>query len=273
MRARLLLAPVALLLTTGCLASKGDIRLLQDDLTSMQADQAQQARAQEQARARADSATRQRLDSALAALGLLRDSVRTLSNRFAAYQANASQSMYEMGQQLVTLLNRAGMSQQQIQALMAQLEAQQQPQPAAPPPAGAGRPDTAAPSGPGPAQLFMMGRNQYNLGAYPTARMAFDSLLVKYPNYLGASSAANYIALTYEAEGKDSTADSVYQAVVQKYPHSAEAPTALYKHALFLIKTGKTADARAVLTRIVRDYASSDVAALAADKLRGLPTP
>ncbi len=118
-----------------------------------------------------------------------------------------------------------------------------------------------------------MGRDQYNLGAYPTARMAFDSLLVKYPNYLGAASAANYIALAYEGEGKNAAADSVYQSVVRKYPQSAEAPTALYKHALFLVKNGKTADARAALTRIVRDYSTSDVAKLAADQLRRLPPP
>ncbi|MDE3126954.1 MAG: tetratricopeptide repeat protein [Gemmatimonadota bacterium] len=272
MRARLLLAPAALLLTSGCLASKGDIRLLQDDLTSMRADQAQQARAQEQARALADAATRQRLDSALASLGVLRDSVRILSGRIATYQANSSQSMYELGQQLVTLLNRAGMSQQQIQALMAQLEAQQQAAPAAPPAAGR-RDSTAPPAGPGPAQLFMIGRDQYNLGAYSTARMAFDSLLAKYPTYLGAASAQNYIALSYEGEGKNAEADSVYQSVVRQYPQSSEAPTALYKHALYLIKTGKTADARAALTRIVRDYATSDVGKLAADQLRKLPTP
>ena len=269
MRARLLLAPAALLLTSGCLASKGDIRLLQDDLTSMRAEQAQQARAQEQARARADSMMRQRLDSAIAALGVVKDSIRLLSERFASYQANSSQSLYEMGQQLITLQNRAGLSQRQIQDMMAQLESQHERLSSDTTPAGAS--DTAAAQGPGPAQLFTLGRDQYNNGAYGTARTAFQTLLSKYPNYLGASATANYIGLTYEQEGNGAAADSVYQTVVAKYPQSPEAPTALYKHASWLLKNGKTADARAALERIVREYPNSDVATLAADRLAKLP--
>jgi TolA-binding protein len=274
MRARLLLAPVALLLTSGCLASKGDIRLIQDDLTSMRAEQAQQARAQEQARARDDSAIHQRLDSAVAALQVIRDSIRVLSERSASYQANASQSMYEMGQQLITLQNRAGLSQRQIQDLMAQLETQHERLSSDLPTPAASRGDTAtaaAPPGPGPAQLFMLGRNQYNLGAFPTARQAFDSLLVKYPGYLGASSAQLFVGLSYEGQGDTTAADSVYQLVVRKYPQSPDAPTALYKHALLMLKNGKTADARTALERIVREYPNSDVATLAADRLSKLP--
>lgn len=274
MRARLLLAPVALLATSGCLASKGDIRLLQDDLTSMRAEQAQQARAQEQARARADSIARVRLDSAITGLAVLRDSIATLSQRFAGYQANSSQAMYDMGQQLITLQNRAGLSQRQIQDLMAQLETQHdQMATGGAPPAGGASDSAAAPAGPGPAQLFTLGRDQFNNGAYATARQAFDSLLVHFPNYLGAATAENYIGQTYEREGKTAAADSVYQLVVRKYPQSPDAPTALYKHALLLLKNGQPADARTALERIVREYPNSDVATLAADQLRKLPTP
>ncbi len=274
MRARLLLAPVALLAVSGCLASKGDIRLLQDDLTSMRAEQAQQARAQEQARARADSSARQRLDSAITTLAVLKDSIAMLSQRFANYQANSSQAMYAMGQQLITLENRAGMSQRQIQDMVSQLETQHDQMAAGTGAAPAGKGDTAAaPVGPGPAQLFTLGRDQFNNGAYATARQAFDSLLVHFPTYLGAATAETYIGQTYEREGNTAAADSVYQLVVQKYPQSPDAPTALYKHALILLTNGKTADARTALERIVRQYPNSDVATLAADRLSKLPTP
>lgn len=270
MRPRLLLVPIMLLLTSGCLASKGDIRLLQDDLTTMQAQRAQQARAQEQARARDDSLVRVRLDSAIVALAAIHDSLRSLSGRVANYQANASQAMYEVGQQLITLQNRAGLSQRQIQDLAAQFDTQR------PRISGGSAPakDTsAAAQAPGPAQLLVLGRNQFNNGAYGTARTAFQTLLQQYPDYPGASTTANYVALTYEREGNDAAADSVYQSVVRKYPQSDEAATALYKHALWLLKSGKAAEARAALQQVVHDYPASDAAKLAADKLTKLPAP
>ncbi|HVA56769.1 MAG: tetratricopeptide repeat protein [Gemmatimonadaceae bacterium] len=270
MRARLLLAPVALLLTSGCLASKGDIRLLQDDLTSMQAQQAHQATLQEQTRARADSLARVRLDSAIVALGAIHDSLRALSERFTSYQANSSQAMYEVGQQLITLQNRAGISQRQIQDLAAQLDTQHARLSGD---STSAKDTSAANQAPGPAQLFVLGRNQYNNGAFSTARTAFQALLKQYPNYFGAATTANYIALTYDAEGNGAAADSAYQSVVAQYPQSEEAPTALYKHALWLLKSGKPDDARAALQRVVKDYPGTTAAGLAADRLKSMPAP
>ena len=271
MRARAVLAPAAALLLSGCLASKGDIRLLQDDLTSMRAQQAQQSQAQEQARVRDDSLTRVRLDSAIAGLAVLHDSIRVLSARFADYQASASQALYQVGQQLITLQNRAGISQRQIQDLAAQLDTQHARLTGD---STGAAPDTSAASQvPGPAKLFTLGRDQFNNRAYGAARLAFRTLLDKYPNYLDASATANYIALTYDREGNGAVADSAYQAVVAAYPTSPEAATALYKHALWLLKNGNTADARAALQRVVRDYPTSDASKLASDRLKALPAP
>ncbi len=270
MRPRLLLVPITLLLTSGCLASKGDIRLLQDDLTTMQAQRDQQARAQEQARARDDSLVRGRLDSAIVALGAIHDSLRSLSGRVANYQANASQAMYEVGQQLITLQNRAGLSQRQIQDLAAQFDTQR---PRIGSGSASGKDTSAAAQAPGPAQLLVLGRNQFTTGAYGTARTAFQTLLQQYPDYVGASTTANYIARTYEMEGNAAAADSAYQSVVANYPQSEEAPTALYKHALWLIKNGKTGDARTALQRVVHDYPNSYEAKPAADLLKSMPAP
>jgi len=211
---------------------------------------------------------RVRLDSAIVAIRVLNDSLRSLSQRAATYQANSSQSIYEVGQQLITLQNRAGISQRQIQDLAAQLETQRERM------VGDSVPgDTSKVSGPGPAQMFTAARDQYNNGAYPTARMAFNALLQQFPDYLGASLTTSYIAETYEKEGNAAAADSVDQLVVQKYPQSPEAPTALYKHGLWLISQGKIADARAALERVVRVYPASDAAGLATDRLSKLPTP
>ncbi|HEU4989032.1 MAG: tetratricopeptide repeat protein [Gemmatimonadota bacterium] len=273
MKKSTILAPVLALYSAGCLASKGDIRLLQDDLTSMRAQQAQQALAQEQARARDDSLARVRLDSAIASITDVRDSLRALSVRTTNYQANASQALYDLGQQLITLQNRAGISQRQLQDLAAQLESSRAGMSGTGAgAAGGAASDTSAAQGPGPAELFKSARDQYENGAYATARMAFQQLLQQYPNYLDAGAATNYVGQTYEAEGNGAAADSVYQTVVTKYPQSPEAATALYKHAQWLIKSGKIDEARAALQRVVKDYPGSTAASLAADRLKTLPT-
>ncbi len=271
MRARAVLAPAAALLLSGCLASKGDIRLLQDDMASLGAQQAQQAQAQAKARARSDSILRLRLDSAIVSLTVINDSVRAIGQRTMTFQANTSQALYDVGQQLITLQNRAGISQRQIQDLAAQLEAQhERMSPDSTPGGGAAKPQA---QGPGPARLFAMGRDQYDNGAYGTARMAFTQMLEQYPDSIRAPQAMNYIAQTYEGESNAAAADSVYQALVAKFPQSPQAPSALYKHGLWLITQHQTADARKVLQRVVSVYPNSDAAPLATDRLRTLPNP
>lgn len=266
MRRLTLLAPAALLLT-GCLASKGDIRLLQDDLTSTRAQQAQQALAQEQARARDDSLARVRLDSAIRALAAINDSLRALSRRVTDGQANSAESMRELGMQLTTLQNRVGMSQRQIQDIAAQREAP--PQPAARPDSAA--PDSMAPALPGPAQLFKLGRDQYANGAYATARTLFTQILTQYPSYGDVANAAVNVGICFEAENNPAAADSVYQAVVAQYPKSPYAPMALYKYGNSQLQQGKVEAARAAWERVLHDYPTSDEAQLVPDRLKALP--
>jgi tol-pal system protein YbgF len=271
MQMRSFLAPVLALSAAGCLASKGDIRLLQDDLTSMRAQHAQQAQAQERARARDDSLTRVRLDSALRAIGSINDSLRTLSARFMTYQANSSQSLYALGQQIVTLQNRAGISQRQIQDLAAQVETRGAPAGggAAPTPA---KVDSSAPQAPGPARLYQLARDQYNNGAYSTARLAFRQILTTYPTYANASLVALSIGSCYEGEKNQAAADSVYLSVVKQYPQSPDAPTALFKYGASQLTQGKVDAARAAWERVIKEYPNSDAATLATGRLKTLPS-
>ena len=276
MRTRSFLAPVLALTAAGCLASKGDIRLLQDDLTSLRAQQTQQAQAQERARAREDSLARVRLDSALRAIAVINDSLRELSARFMDYQAKTSQSLYALDQQSTTLLNRSGMSQRQIQDLAAQVEARSS---ATTTPAGgggatssAGTPDTAASEAPGPARLFQLARDQYNNGAYSTARIAFQQILKTYPNYVDVSRVALSIGSCYEGEKNQAAADSVYLAVVKQYPQSPDAPTALFKYGASQLSQNNVETARTVWERVLKEYPASDAAKLAKDRLKTLPS-
>jgi tol-pal system protein YbgF len=251
MRGWLSLAPVAALAVTGCMASKADIRLLQDEIRTLRAMQG-----------RADTARKAQADSALLAIHRTNDSLRVLALRFASFQATIGGELFEMGKQLITIQELAGMSSKRIMELRSSMEERAQT---------ISPSDTAAaPAAPGPAQLFQMSFDQLRRGSYGTARAGFEELLRRYPEFEEASAAQLYIAQAYADERRTAEADSVYGLVVRQYPRSKDAPTALYKYGLSQLGQGKTAQARAALQRVVREYPSSTEAELARDRLRNI---
>src|SRR5688572_757589 len=249
MKGWLSLAPVAALAVTGCMASKADIRLLQDEIRTLRAMQG-----------RADTARRAQADSALVLINKTNDSVRVLSLRLGSFQATIGGELFEMGKQLITIQELAGMSSKRIMELRSSMEERAQSAPAT---------DTAAaPAAPGPAQLCQMSFDQLRRGSYGTARAGFEELLRRYPEFEEASAAQLYIAQSYADERRTAEADSAYGLVVTKYPRSKDAPTALYKYGLSQLSQGKTAAARTALQRVVREFPSSTEAELARDRLR-----
>lgn len=241
--------PVAALAVTGCMASKSDIRLLQDEIRTMRAMQS-----------RADTARRTQTDSALFLIGRTNDSLRALAQRFGAFQATVGGELFEMGKQLITIQELAGMSQKRILELRATMEERAQSMTST---------DTAAaPAAPGPAQLFQLSFDQLRRGSYGTARAGFEELLRRYPDFEEASAALLYIGQSYAEERRTADADSVYALVVTRFPRSKDAPTALYKYGLSQLSQGKKAAARTALQRVVREFPSSTEAELAADRLR-----
>ena len=241
--------------TTGCLASTGDIRTLQDELRALRSSIAQ-----------TDTTRRAQADTALMLIARANDSLRLLSTRFSAFQANVSGGMYDMNRQLLQIQELSGQSQRRLQELRASMESRNDALTVSPAPAAA---DSAKPQGaPGPAQLFQIAFDQMQRGSFGVARSGFQDLLVRYPKFEEAPSAQLYIGQSFAEEKNTAAADSVYQLVVSKYPQSKAAPTALYKYALSLIAQKKNTPARAALNRIVKDYPSSDEASLARDLLR-----
>jgi len=252
------LAPATVVLalsTTACMASKGDIRVLQDELRSLRSSIAQ-----------TDTARRAQADTALMLVTRANDSLRLLSTRFAAFQANVTGGMYDMNRQLLQIQELSGQSQRRLQELRASMESRAESMSATPPTA---TPDTTrAAAGPGPAQLFQIAFDQMQRGSFGVARNGFQELIQKYPSFEEAPSAQLYIGQSFAEEKNTAAADSVYQLVAGKYPQSKAAPTALYKFALSLIAQEKTAPAKTALNRIVKDYPNSDEASLARDLLR-----
>ena len=245
--------------TTGCMASKGDVRILQDELRSLRASIAQ-----------TDTTRRAQADTAMMLIARANDSLRALSTRFSAFQANVTGGMYDMNRQLLQIQELSGQSQRRLQELRASMESRAESMSAPPTPAGTPTDTTKAPAGPGPAQLFQIAFDQMQRGSYGVARTGFQDLITRYPTFDAVPSAQLYIGQSFAEEKNTAAADSVYQLVSTKYPQSKAAPTALYKYALSLIAQKKPAPAKAALDRIVKNYPNSDEASLARDLLRTL---
>jgi tol-pal system protein YbgF len=212
--------------------------------------------------ARADSAQLVRVDSALLLMRRANDSVRALSVRVNAHQANLRGELFEIGKQLITLQELTGMSSRRITDLRAALEDRAQTAPAP------GDTAAAAAAQPGPAQLFTAASDQMRRGSHAAARAGFEELLRRYPDFDQASLALLYIAQTYTDERRTTEADSVYSLVVTRYPRSADAATALYKYGLSQLSQGRTQAGRNALNRVVREFPNSTEAELARDRLR-----
>ena len=262
---------------TGCFATKGDMRLLQEELRATRAQVA-----------RADSAQRRTSDSLTVALADLRR-VQTLAARDAtqaqqktnddlkALTARFTSSEIANREQLKSLNDELGQLREIVRqnsrsgAIARAAEEQRRPTvtpdttatPVVTPPAS---------TTPGPATLLVSGRTQIIQGSCATARRAFQDLLAQYPDSPEAPEALWSIAESYVActdGGNPARADSVHRLVVERYPRSEFAPLSLYKRAEMLRTAGKAAEAKPLYDKIVCDYPRSDVVQQALNRLGG----
>lgn len=275
MRRRLLgIAPITLLAVAGCLASKGDIRLLQQEFATTRNQignfDTSMTHANEQRRQQI-AALAASVDRLALALQRTSDSLRVLTARVVAYQGNSSEELDVLGRQMIQVQQLLGANVRNLQDTRAQLEALRE-QGAAIPTATATPAGGAAPqsSSPGALTLFTAGKDALSTGAYSTARESFQQLLTSYPKADEAPRALLLIGESYADEGNKVAADSVYQLVTTRFPKSDPAATALYRRAQMLVDARKNAEARLLLDRVVKDYPSSDAAVLARDLLKSV---
>ena len=257
---QLLLVPLVAIATSGCFATRTDMRVLQGDILSMRTEAA-----------RADSARARQIATIATSLGVVNDSLRETSARLSRFQGDTKGELRSILQQLLQVQELTGQSQRRLQELRAEMESRAQ-QPVAPPVAAIPGDTTAvapgAPAAPGPNQLYQLAYDQLRRASYGTARAGFEELVRLYPTSELAPDAQFYIAEAYAAEGAVAAGDSAYTQVVTKYPRTPKAATALYKLALSLARQGRKSDARSAMDRVVREYPSSDDAELARDWLR-----
>ncbi len=263
--ARLLL-PVVVVATSGCFATRNDVRIVQADVLRVR----EEVRTRDSVRAAADA-------QLLRLLGTVTDSLRSVSLQLGRHHADSREELYAIGQQLIQILATQGLSERRLQELRADLESRAQAPPVPPPSVMTGRDSTVAVAvdtamaQPGPNQIYQAAFDQLRRGSYATARGGFDELLRLYPRSELASTAQLQIGVAYASEGQDALADSVFVLVAQRYPDSPDAPTALYKRGVALAGAGQTRLARTVLTQLVDRYPRAAEVELARDRLKTLP--
>jgi tol-pal system protein YbgF len=259
-------APVLLFAASGCLATKSDIQLLQTEARTSRSQSAEGVAAI----LRADSVRGRQIAQLTATLNRLTDSVRTLTTRFAAFQATANGDFAAMNTQLVQFQALLGQTTRNLQDTRAQIEALREqgtssvPAPAASPGDSTRRP---APGVPGQATLYNDANEQLKNGSFRTARTGFELLLNSYPNSEYASAALLHIGDAYKGDRNPTAADSVYQLVTDRYPKSADAPLALFRRARILNDANRKDEARVLLNRVIKEYPRSDEAILAKNML------
>ncbi len=248
---------LGLALVGGC-ALKGDVRRVELQVQEARADVA-----------RLDSARHADREVLLAALAALDRALAAQQASLTQLQGDARTELQAIRQEIATLQELTGQSQQRLSELRRRFEVG----PSAPsggevPAGGAGGPGGAA-ADPGPGQMYEMSLQQYRRGSVSTARLGFQEFLRVYPGHERAPDALFYIGETYAQDHPDSAA-AVYESIVRLHPRSTRAPAALYKLGLLAEQRGDAQTARTHFSRVIAGYPRSDEANLARDKLQRL---
>jgi len=248
-------------LTAGC-ALKGDVRRVELKVEALRVE-----------RARADSQHVAKVDSVRALLAAVQERLAAQQAYLVQLRGDVKTDLLAVQQQLVSVQELTGQSQQRLTELRGRLEEQaRQPVPAldtsrggAAVPVG----PSGNPAGPGPEQMYDLAYQQYRASRYGTARQAFREFLRMFPTHERAPDALYFIGESFAGENADSAA-AVYQQVVKTYPTSPRAPSALYKLGFLAEQRGDKAAARTYYARVIASYARSPEANLARDKLQRL---
>ncbi len=263
---------VALVATGGCFATRGDVRLVQSDISSLRAELLKNQLDQRDA-----------LTQTMRMLQVASDSLSKVSARTVSIQGDIRGDMRAIREQMLQVQTLLGQSQATIARLRSEIESRSASPVVAPaagtvppvvPPASGRTPppavDSAVTRAPGPNQLYTDGRDQLTRGSSATARIYFQELLTNYPTSDYAPDAQFWIAESFAKEKNLPAADAAYAAVVSAHPTSAKAPTALYKRAQLVLQQGNTPQARQLLEQVIARYPRSDEAELAAEQLKTL---
>jgi tol-pal system protein YbgF len=258
-----LCALASLLLAPGC-ATKGQVKLLQGEISSLRIETARRDSVRAAALAAIIGLQQRIIDSVAAG----REALRTLDLRMQA-------DLTGVQRQLLQVQELTGQSQSRLSEMKAALDQRAEQAEVAGltrPPAPASD-STAAPAGAAPVptadQMYQGAKAQLNRGAAATARRGFQELVRTYPTHDLVPEALFYIGESYALEAPDS-AVTYYTQVVSRFPRAPKASTSLYKLGRLEAKRNNSAAARAYYDRLIKEYPRSDEVELARDALKNL---
>ncbi len=243
------IALIGVLAGAGC-ATKGDIRVLQEEIGAL---------ANRQANELADFET------------LVRASQDTLSGQTGLYlelRREVLQRLDELHQRILILIEVEGQNQRTLASLRDQVEMMQRAPVVVPDSSEVGLPVEEAE---GPEAHFEAAVLMYNRGSNVTARRAFDVFLANYPNHELAADATFFLSDLDLQDDRVEEAIEGFMRVPRMYPASPRVPEALYRAALLQDELGETDEARRLLERVIGGFPDSDAAELARGALERIP--
>ena len=246
-RRGLSLAPIVcvVMLASGCVATKSDVRDLQMSIADLRAQQ--------------DSVYREMQRQNV----LLADSVRGGAELIRNTRAQLSNQIRQLNEVVISLQQLLGQTQQRIQELRERAEQQA----AAPVQPAASVPDA---SGQSADDLYRTGATKLQEKSATAARIAFEQFLTQYAQHERAPDAQFGLAETYVLEEELADAVTQFVRVAEAYPTSARAPEALYRAGQLSEEREKRTEARTYYQRVVQRYANSPSARLAQQRLNRL---
>jgi tol-pal system protein YbgF len=109
-------------------------------------------------------------------------------------------------------------------------------------------------------------------GSYSIAITGFKGFLGNYPQSPLAENAQYWLGEAYYVNHDYDAAAEAFRAVLKKWPDARKAPDALLKLGYTQFELKQYAGARSTLTSVTQRYPGTDMAKLASDKLRRIPT-
>ncbi len=244
-----LLALVPCVLVAGC-ATKGDVRGLQEEIRELYSQQ--QLLLGQLRTAQTDQEVR------LIELTLdLRDERGDIARQLAG-----------ITDQLLTVQELSGLSQQQLAGLRDQLERDRAQMRFAP--TDGLLPGTVPAAGDQAGELYTAALTQLQRGSLGAARLGFQQVVDQFGSHELAPEARYYLAEILEREGSPEDAIEAFLEIQEFHPTADRVPDALYRIGLIHLELGNPDDAEQFFERVVNTWPDSDASELARSELRDL---
>ncbi len=244
-----LLALVPCVLAAGC-ATKGDVRGLQEEIRELYS---QQHLLLEELRAAQTDQEGRITELAVS----LRDERGDIARQLAGLE-----------DQLLTVQELSGLSQQQLAGLRDQLERDRAQMRFGS--ADALLPGVAPAGGDQAGELYTAALTQLQRGSLGAARLGFQQVVDQFGSHELAPDARYYLAEILEREGNAEEAVEAFLEVQEFHPTADRVPDALYRIGLIHLELGNPDDAEQFFERVVNTWPDSDAAELARSELRDL---